>query len=419
MLLLNFLFDIFSFFQNFIINFIEWFKSIPLINLILLLWPYILIDFFRSIGKSIVLLLNLIFSRKEEMPMKWPKVSIIIPARNEEKFIRNSIQSVLEARYPNKEIIVIDDGSIDRTFEIASFYTSKGVKVFRRSASSGSKGLAINYGIAHSTGDIIISIDADTIIKYKSLEEIVKKFNDPKVLAVSGNVRILSGESSKKNILTKFQAYEYLLSMEIGRKYASLLNTLLIIPGAMGAFRRKECYEIGLFDRDTITEDFDITIKIRKIGKIVFAEKAISWTYCPDEWKKWIRQRIRWSYGQIETLWKHKNTLLKYHFSSPFVAAFYDMIFMDIILLFMRFFWMVYLLLFSTNIFLYLMILTFLLYLLNETIMVITAGLLSPRKEDLKYSYLIPLIILFYRPFYSIVRSIAYIKWFLKRRIKW
>jgi cellulose synthase/poly-beta-1,6-N-acetylglucosamine synthase-like glycosyltransferase len=220
-MLLNFLFDIFSFFQIFIINFIEWLKSMSFINLLLLLWPYILIDFSRSIGKSIILLIHSIFSKKEEdIPKEWPKISIIIPARNEEKFIRNSIQSVLEADYPNKEIIVIDDGSIDRTFEIASFYTSKGVKVFKRYAPSGSKALAINYGIAHSTGDIIVSIDADTIIEYKSLKEIVKKFNDPNVLAVSGNVRILTGENGKKNILTKFQAYEYLLSMETGRRYA-------------------------------------------------------------------------------------------------------------------------------------------------------------------------------------------------------
>ncbi|MEM3407755.1 MAG: glycosyltransferase [Nitrososphaerota archaeon] len=419
-MLLELFFDIFSFFQNFIINFIEWLKSISFINLLLLLWPYILIDFSRSIGKSIVLLFHSIISkREEEIPIEWPKISIIIPARNEEKFIRNSIQSVLEADYPNKEIIVIDDSSIDRTFEIASFYIPKGVKVLKRNVSSGSKASAINYGIAHSTGDIILSIDADTIIEYKSLKELIKKFNDSKVLAVSGNVRILTGESGKKNILTKFQAYEYLLSMETGRRYASLLNTLLIIPGAMGAFRRKECYEMGLFDRDTITEDFDITMKIRKIGKIVFAEKAISWTYCPDEWKKWIRQRIRWSYGQIETLWKHKDTLFKYHFSTPFVAAFYDMIFMDIILLFIRLLWTPYLLISHINIFPYLMILTFILYLFNEAIIAITAGLLSPRKEDLKYSYLIPFMIIFYRPFYGIIRFIAYIKWFLKRKAKW
>ncbi|MEM3129769.1 MAG: glycosyltransferase [Nitrososphaerota archaeon] len=419
-MLLELFFDIISFFQIFIIDFIEWLKSISFINLLLLLWPYILIDFSRSVGKSIILLFHSIFSKKEEeIPREWPKISIIIPARNEEKFIRNSIQSVLEADYPNKEIIVIDDGSIDRTFEIASFYIPKGVKVFKRNVSSGSKALAINYGIAHSTGDIILSIDADTIIEYKSLKELIRKFNDPKVLAVSGNVRILTGESGKKNILTKFQAYEYLLSMETGRRYASLLNTLLIIPGAMGAFRRKECYEMGLFDRDTITEDFDITIKIRKIGKIVFAEKAISWTYCPDKWKKWIRQRIRWSYGQIETLWKHRNALLKYHFSTPFVAAFYDMIFMDIILLFIRLLWTPYLLISHINIFPYLMILTFILYLFNEAIIAITAGLLSPRKEDLKYSYLIPLMIIFYRPFYGIIRFIAYIKWILKRKAKW
>jgi cellulose synthase/poly-beta-1,6-N-acetylglucosamine synthase-like glycosyltransferase len=419
-MLLNFISDIILFFQNFITNFIEWLKSISFINLLLLLWPYILIDFSRSIGKSIILLFHSVFIKKEEIPTVWPKISIIIPARNEEKFIRNSIQAALEADYPNKEIIIIDDGSTDRTFEIASSYIPKGIKVFRRNVPSGSKGVAINHGIVHSTGDIILSVDADTIIEYGSLKELIKKFNNPNVLAVSGNVRILTGENGKKNILTKFQAYEYLLSMETGRRYCSLLNTLIIIPGAMGAFRRKECYEIGLFDKDIITEDFDITIKIRKInGKIVFADKAISWTYCPDTWRKWIRQRIRWSYGQIETLWKHRNTLFKYHFQNPFVAAFYDMIFMDIILLFIRLLWMPYLLIFYINIFPYLMTLTFLLYLLNEVIIAITAGLLSPRKEDIKYFYLVPFIILFYRPFYSLIRFIAYIKWLLKRKAKW
>ncbi|MEM2459591.1 MAG: glycosyltransferase family 2 protein, partial [Candidatus Bathyarchaeia archaeon] len=348
-------------------------------------------------------------------------VSIIIPAHNEEKVISRSIEAAIEAEYPNKEIVVVDDGSTDGTYRIALQYAKKGkIKLLRRDAASGSKAGALNYGLMFTTGDIIITVDADTILERDAIKEAVKTLLEEGVSAVSGNVRVLSGEKGGINLLVKLQAYEYLLALELGRRFNSIIGTLLIISGAFGAFWRKYIESLGRYDLDTITEDFDVTVKMRKLNKkLVFSEKAVAWTFVPETLRDWIRQRIRWTRGQAETLWKHRNVLLKQKFNIRFVLAVYDMIFMDVILLFIRLAWLMYVIFFFHQNFIYIFILITIIYLAIELMMVTTAVLLSPRKQDLKNIYLAPIVAFIYRPFYSLVRFKAYFDWLLKRKSRW
>ncbi|MBC7130551.1 glycosyltransferase, partial [Candidatus Bathyarchaeota archaeon] len=311
--------------------------------------------------------------------------------------------------------------STDRTRQIALHYAKKGkIKLITRDVASGSKAGALNYGLLFTTGDIIVTVDADTLLERNALKEAVRILLDPHVSAVSGNVRVLCGEKSSANLLVKLQAYEYLMAMELGRRFNSIIGTLLIISGAFGAFWRKYVESLGRYDVDTITEDFDVTVKMRKLGKrLVFSEKAIAWTIVPETWRAWIRQRIRWTRGQAETLWKHRDVLLKRKFDLRFVLAVYDMLFMDIILLFIRFSWLLCIGFLFRVTFIYIILLSLIVYLVIESLMVITAGLLSPRKQDLKYVYLVPVMVMFYRPIYSIVRLKAYFDWLLKRKIQW
>ncbi len=195
---------------------------------------------------------------------------------------------------------------------------------------------------------------------------------------------------------------------------------MLIISGAFGAFWKENVRSLGEYDRDTMTEDFDLTFKMRKLGKrLYFVDKAISWTFVPETWGDWRRQRVRWTKGQAETLWKHRNVLFGKGFDVRFVAAVFDMLLMDVVVLFMRLTWFGYLIFFYSPTFIYITVFSFMLYMVLELVAFVTAGLLSPRKGDLKSIYLLPIVVLFYRPYYSMIRMKAYLDWILKRESRW
>ena len=395
-----------------------------LYDFVLTFWPVILIDFTRSVGKSLFLLVHVIWRRFRPLefdPTFLPKISIIIPAHNEERIIVRSIESALEANYPYKEIIVVDDGSTDRTYSFARPYARSGkIKLIHRDVASGSKSGALNYGLFFSTGDLVISVDADTILERNSLREIVKPLSDPRYSAASGNVRILRGEHGGMNLLVRIQAYEYLISMELGRRFQAIAGTLLIISGAFGTFFKKNVDSLGQYDKDTITEDFDLTFKMRKLGKrLAFVENAVAWTFAHELWRDWRRQRIRWTRGQAETLWKHRNLFTWGSFDWKLVLAVYDMLFIDMILLFIRFGWLAILPLLDLPTFPYVMSLSIFFYMFMELFSILTAGLLSPRKRDLRYAYLFPVMVLLYRPYYALIRMWAYLGWVLKKESRW
>ena len=383
------------------------------------------IDLSRSLGKVIVLGAQAI--KRKFRPLRLdlvskPKISILIPAHNEGVSIKTTIQSVLENSYQNKEIIVIDDHSTDDTYQQAlPFHESGKIKLVKRSGGIGAKARAINYGATFATGDFLMIMDGDTILQKSALSEVKKYLTIPDIVAVSGNVRILSGDNGVTNILTRCQSYEYLISLELGRRWNAYMKMLLIIPGAFGIFSKEVSKQLGLYDVDSLTEDFDLTIKLLKLGggRIEFVTNAIAWTYCPNNWKAWTKQRIRWSHGQIGILLKHRDILKSSTYRRSFIFAVYDMIFMDIFLLLIRMGAMVWLVFYYTDSILYVYIFIFLLYFVNEFIIIGAAIAFSPEKSDIKNFYLTPFIVTIYRPLYAYVRFYAYIRRFLGKEQSW
>ncbi|MDG7007559.1 MAG: glycosyltransferase [Nitrososphaerota archaeon] len=348
-------------------------------------------------------------------------MSIIVPAHNEASSIERTVQALLELDYLDKEIVVVDDGSTDQTsFKVMPYAEQNLVKLVRRETASGSKAGAIDYGVSFCTGDILYVVDADTLVERKAISEATKFFQFEGTIAVSGNVRILAGDGNVNNLLTKLQSYEYLISIELGRRYNALMGMLIIISGAFGGFRIRTARELGLFDKDTLTEDFDLTMKLRKTGgRIFFAPESIAWTYCPATLRSWFRQRRRWAVGQIETLVKHKDVFLNRRFRLGFRVALYDTLLMDVVLLFARTAWVLFVLLdFSSNLF-YTLVLIYLLYVVSELVTFVSAGLLSPRKTDVKLLYLLPIVVFVYRPLYGLVRMYSYFVRAVGRRGLW
>ena len=408
------------------LEFVRWFFGVFGFSLrdglIILLIPA-MVDFPRSIGKLVANIIYIMKSGRFKSDRIYPSLTLLVPAHNEESKIERSINTLLEADYPFKDIIVIDDGSTDRTYQLALPFARRGeIKLVKREAASGAKGLALDYGLMFAKSEIIIVVDADTMLDYKSLREIVQPFRNEKVIAVSGNIKI----SNRDSLLAKFQAYEYTMSMEMGKRIQSLMHNILIIPGAFGAFRKEVVAGIGNYEVDTITEDFDLTMKALKIGWISFASNALAWTICPTEWKAWVRQRVRWSRGEVETLIKHRDMFFNRSYGVLGMLGAPDMLFMDVMLLFVRIAYILYIFIFYPlmhlgaggggavwEFFSYfgrVTLMTLVVYLMIEVIMLVQSLALTPTKKDLKYFLYAPLIVLFYRPLYGIVRVRAHIE---------
>jgi cellulose synthase/poly-beta-1,6-N-acetylglucosamine synthase-like glycosyltransferase len=250
-----------------------------------------------------------IYQKRQEIkqfnaPGYFPSLTVLIPAYNEEKVLKRTLESVLEASYPDKEIIVIDDGSQDQTFRIAQNFITKGVKVIHRP--NGGKATALNHGLLFARGEIIVIVDADSQICKNTLVELVKAFRDPEVAAVAGNIKVLNRE----RLLNKCQALEYIASININRRAMDVFGSVTVVPGALGAYRREALVGGGVYDPDTLVEDFDVTIKALKSGKIVQAStSAISYTEAPQTVKDLYKQRMRWYRGNFQAMWKHRDAV--------------------------------------------------------------------------------------------------------------
>jgi poly-beta-1,6-N-acetyl-D-glucosamine synthase len=412
---------------SFVQDYISWMQNLTFWQFLGII-SFVFVDLFRNVGKPIVLALHTMFRkirplRFQSIESAQIKISVLVPAHNEGVSIKKTIESLLDNTYPNKEIIVIDDHSTDDTFQQAYPYHKSGkIKLLKRTeGSKGSKSGASNFGAVFASGDIILVMDGDTLIERNALSEVAKYMTVQDIVAIAGNVRILSGDDDVKNLLTKCQSYEYLIAFELGRRIRLMMKILVIIPGAFGAFRKSIISKVGFFDKDTITEDFDLGIKIFKTkGRVEFVPRAISQTYCPNNWKEWVNQRVRWSHGQFRTLLKHKDALTgRTTYPLLFILGIVDMMFMDIVLLMVRIISLLYMLLVFQNSIIYPMIFITMIYFINEIIVIITAALFSPNKSDLKYIYLAPIMILMYRPLYSCVRFYAYFMSIFKKEIKW
>lgn len=249
-------------------------------------------------------------SREEQIgePNEYPKMSILVPAYNEERVIRTTIESLLATDYPDKEIIAIDDGSKDGTLTIMSEYKDR-IKVIHKE--NGGKASALNAGLLYSTGQIIVILDADTIIGYSALRHIARSFNTDNVAAVAGNVKV----RNRINTITRCQALEYLSGIQIMRRGLDYFGAITIVPGALGAFKKSKLEEAGAYHKETLVEDFDATMKVLRSGMIVSgSNRATAYTQAPNTLSDFYKQRKRWYRGNLQVLRRHSDILLNPRF---------------------------------------------------------------------------------------------------------
>lgn len=245
-----------------------------------------------------------------------PKVSVIIPAWNERTGIVHTIESVLASEYPHVEAIVINDGSTDRSDEILKVFVEEferdpsrypGRSLVYRYVQNGGKGAALNAGLALATGEIVMSIDADCYVEPDTIGNFVKYFADPEVMAAVGNVKI----GNPRKLIGTIQYLEFLFSFYF-KKADSLLNTIYIIGGAAGAFRREVFDHVGPYRTDHITEDIDLSVRIQAAGmRIIYAADAVVYTEGAADLKGLMKQRLRWKHGRFKTFWEHRSLFFR------------------------------------------------------------------------------------------------------------
>ncbi len=240
------------------------------------------------------------------IPGKNHKVSIIVPGYNEEITAPKTVENLLRIDYPDFEIVFVDDGSKDNTFKNieAQYGNNPKVKVFTKP--NGGKASALNYGIGFASGDILVCIDADTVLKPNAISLMIPYFSDPMVAAVAGNVKV----GNRKNLLTRWQSIEYITSQNFDRRAFDQMNAIMVVPGAIGAFRRDAVQKVGMFTTDTMAEDCDLTLRLLRSGyKVHTCNEAYAYTEVPETLNMLVKQRSRWTFGIMQSFWKHHDKM--------------------------------------------------------------------------------------------------------------
>jgi cellulose synthase/poly-beta-1,6-N-acetylglucosamine synthase-like glycosyltransferase/spore germination protein YaaH/peptidoglycan/xylan/chitin deacetylase (PgdA/CDA1 family) len=253
-----------------------------------------------------------IFGKPAEVASYKPKVAVLIPAYNEEKVIERTVHAALNSNYPNLRVIVIDDGSKDRTLEVAR-------NAFKEEAAAGrvlilgkrnsGKAEALNFGIEHiGDAELFVGIDADTIIAPDAISRLVPHFINPKVGAIAGNAKV----GNRVNLWTRWQALEYITSQNFERRALDVLGAVSVVPGAIGAWRVSAVREVGGYHLDTVAEDADLTMALLRRGyRVEYEDMSLAYTEAPTNANGLMRQRFRWSFGILQAVYKHRGVFAR------------------------------------------------------------------------------------------------------------
>ena len=292
-----------------------------------------IVIFFLVFLMILIILVIHVVSRliKQEKKKFAPNLTVIIPAYNEEKLIERTIKNVLDSNYDSRklEIICVDDGSTDRTREIVKKLGEKHKNIKLVKGEHKGKSAALDLGVENASNDIIMSVDADTVIGKEFIPEIVAPFADEKVGATNGMAFI----SEPKRVIEHFQNVEYYFNNLIRNSFSKALDNGIWFFGAAACFRKSALQKAGEFSKEVLTEDMDISLRIFEQGyKVLTVENAHYHTRAEQNIIGLFKQRMRWFFGGLQCALKHRGLLkkrsfaIKYLFFSQFFWAGFSLI---------------------------------------------------------------------------------------------
>jgi cellulose synthase/poly-beta-1,6-N-acetylglucosamine synthase-like glycosyltransferase/peptidoglycan/xylan/chitin deacetylase (PgdA/CDA1 family)/spore germination protein YaaH len=236
-------------------------------------------------------------------PKTGPLVSVLIPCFNEEKVIVSSVRRILASHWNRLEVLVLDDGSADRTSEVVREAFAGEPRVRLMTFENGGKARALNRGMVEAKGEVIVALDADTLFPPDTIPKLARWFADPRVGAVAGNALV----GNRNNLITRWQALEYVTAQNLERRALAVLGAVTVVPGAVGAWRREALEKLGGYPADTLAEDQDLTLAAQRAGwRVEFDPDARAYTEAPETVAGLLKQRFRWSFGTLQCIWKHR-----------------------------------------------------------------------------------------------------------------
>lgn len=294
------------FFENIVLTILSAYLLIFLVLLVIRYAVLILYSFMEHVEYLLQKRSEPIANERDDSSL--PMISLVVPAYNEGPVIQQAVRSLLLLDYPNYEVIVVDDGSSDDTYEKAMAVAREDHNVPVRviTKRNGGKADALNNGMTMARGEFVLNMDGDTKLSRNTLRACVRHFDDPRVGAVAGNVKVLNRE----NLWTRVQALEYVEGLAMARKAQSFLRAVNIIPGPLGMFRKSVLQQVGGYDHDTFAEDCDLTLKMLMRGwHIAYEPTAIAWVETPSGLLDLLKQRYRWTRGILQATRKHRAAL--------------------------------------------------------------------------------------------------------------
>ena len=243
---------------------------------------------------------------------RLPLVSVILPVFNEEPVIARTLAALRASDYPNLEVIAVDDGSTDRTLAIMREHAASWPALTVITQPNGGKSIASNHGIMAARGEIVVTLDGDTLFEPQTVRMFARHFyaQDAKrpVGAVAGHVKV----GNRTGLLTMWQSLEYISGICVTRMGEGVAGAISIVPGACAAWRKEALQAAGGYSHDTLAEDADLTMTLQKLGWAVVQEnRAVAWTEAPMTVRGLAKQRLRWTYGNLQALWKHAGMLFR------------------------------------------------------------------------------------------------------------
>ncbi|MGY0003976.1 bifunctional polysaccharide deacetylase/glycosyltransferase family 2 protein [Micromonospora sp. I033] len=277
-----------------------------------LLWLLLIVVGLLTLGRTLLLFGYAVGHARRRRAPTWSwggdvtdPVTIIVPAYNERTTIAAAVRSLATGTHPGIEVLVVDDESDDGTAEEVERLGLPNVRVAR--VPGGGKAAALNAGVALARNDLLVMVDADTVVEPDAIHRLVQPFADPRVGAVAGNVKV----GNRRRLLGRWQHIEYVIGFSLDRRLYDTLHCMPTVPGALGAFRREAVRAAGGLSRATLAEDTDLTMGVHRAGwRVVYEESAVARTEAPVTLAELWRQRYRWSYGTMQALWRHRRALV-------------------------------------------------------------------------------------------------------------